>query len=190
MAALSAAVSGDALLEAISNSQLLWQGRYTDRSSLDLLPVALLALGTLAFVLAKLVRRRLEATGESRPLLGREVRGLLPAILALQFCALFAMETIEQAVVYGHPLGGTLWLCAPVPIALVAHAALGVACAFALARVTDFFAGAVARIVRIVLAIAAVSRPGSSRIARSNFVLPGRRLLVAAEIGYRGPPRR
>ena len=60
---------------------------------------------------------------------------LFSAIFAAQLVVLYAMETSEQIAVAGHALGGTVWLGAPVAVALALHA---LACALivgALSRV-------------------------------------------------------
>ena len=103
--AFLAATLGDALVESISNAQVLWQGHYTDRSSLNLLPMSAVALAafmtTLALVLAEYLRR---TGGSPRELWSSAARvlvpsdipspsALLPAIFALQIPTLFAMET-------------------------------------------------------------------------------------------------
>jgi hypothetical protein len=116
--AFLAATLGDALVESISNAQVLWQGHYTDRSSLDLLPMSAVALATFMTTLTLVVTEYLRRTDGSprelwssaaRVLVPSDIPSLLPAIFALQIPTLFAMETVEQIVVYGHPLGETLW---------------------------------------------------------------------------------
>jgi len=139
-----AAVFADAVAEALSDASLFWHGRFTDQSSADLVPAFVIGLGALVLTLVLVILRgRREAGGSLRSLLlasariltRREIVRLVPAIFVSQICALKAMETSEQIVVYGHPLGGTLWLGAPVLASLFIHALFCVGSAFVLSVV-------------------------------------------------------
>jgi hypothetical protein len=196
--AIVAAVLGDAIVEAISNSMIVWRGQYTDRSSLDLVPMALLGLLTFAIVIASIVRRDL---GVARPsnrmliisasrLLGlRDVMRLLPATLLLQIATLFAMETVEQIVVYGHPLGGAVWLGGPMIASLLVHGALGIACSLMLAKNLAALARAVGHFVRRIVPLA-LPRMAAAPVLKPDVPYVAARLLLVTEIGERGPPAR
>src|SRR6202034_1817057 len=118
-AALLAAVLGDAVVEGVSNADILWHGNYTDRSSLDLVPVLLLGITALIIAVCLAFTRAAFMQGWStrslifaiaQLLVPPRILRMLPAILTMQMLALFMMETTEQFVVFGHPLGGTIWL--------------------------------------------------------------------------------
>jgi len=156
-----AATAADPLVEAASNAG--WFGRrdYTDHSNVDVIP-ALVVSAVLALLYVFLRAQRLVAprslvvarvrdslrAGASKP-----VFPLLPAIFAMQLGVLYGMETIEQIVVAGHPLGGVIWLGAPAAIALVLHGCACVLTAYALAAVLDALTRAAVRIALFVCAI-------------------------------------
>ena len=194
--ALFAAVLGDAVVEGISNANILWHGEYTDRSSLDLLPVFLLAVAALMLTQGLSLLAQARETGlstralivsTSRALMPREISRLLPAIFALQILVLFSMETTEQIVVYGHALGGALWLGGPVAMSLLTHALFAVAAAFSISHVVSALGNALTRIVKGIFARFVVR-------ARSVIVLAPERvfcalaLIVTTALVERGPP--
>ena len=190
-----AATLGDLVLEGISNSGLLWRGHYTDNSSLDLLPMCGLALLALLVTFCLLVREQVVGSFRAlmysmpRALRARVVVRLLPAIVALQLVTLFTMETVEQIVVYGKPLGGSLWLGAPTAVALLVHAIIGSAIAFGIALVLTRSADHVVRVVRITTA--ELVTPEAPRLLpdlgpRSSCGVDS--LLRSARRSKRGPP--
>jgi hypothetical protein len=157
--AFLAATLGDALVESISNAQLLWHGSYTDRSSLDLLPMSAAALIAFVVTLTLVLTNHLKRAGASvrglwlsasRALVPHDIPPLLPTVFALQIPTLFAMETIEQIVVYGRPLGGTLWLGGPIVAALFLHALVAAMCALLVARGLSALAKTLLRAVALV----------------------------------------
>jgi hypothetical protein len=195
--AIAAAVIGDAVVEAVSNSLIAWRGAYTDRSSLDLLPMSLFAALMFALVVSLMMRRELAAgrlseraliIAVSRLFGPRDVTRLLGPTFLLQIATLFGMETVEQSIVYGHPLGGALWLGGPMIASLIIHFALGVACAFGLARALADFARAVGKLVRWLAPVALPRRPVARAIEPD---VPSRvpRLLLGKTRAQRGPPR-
>jgi len=156
-AALFAAVFADAVAEGLSNTSVFWHGRFTDQSSADLIPAFLIGLGALGLTLALIVLRgRREAGGTLRSLLlgsarfltCREIARLVPVIFVAQIVALEIMETIEQVAVYGHALGGTLWLGAPILASLAIHALFCVGSAFVLSVVVRTLADGVRHLAR------------------------------------------
>lgn len=195
--ALFAAVLGDLVVESVSNAQILWRGNYTDRSSLDLLPVFLLAVTALVLTNGLLLLAQARESGlstrslilsTSRALRGSEIARLLPAIFAAQLFVLFCMETTEQVVVYGHALGGTLWLGGPVAISLSVHALFGVAAAFGLAKTVSALAEAITRIVTCIVARFVECSRSTVLLLRKRiaFTLA---LIVIDSLVERGPPR-
>jgi hypothetical protein len=196
-AALLAAVAGDAVLEWISNADILWHGHYTDRSSMNLLPVFVLAVLAIITALGLSVHRQAREKGISarsfflsstRSLTKREIVRLLPTIFLLQILVLFSMETAEQIAVYGHAFGGTLWMGAPVAACLLGHALFAVLSAFSLSNGLEALTKALLRIVKCIftlLAALANERPTPTfRFERMCVV----QFLASASIGERGPP--
>jgi hypothetical protein len=196
--AFLAATLGDALVESISNAQLLWHGSYTDRSSLNLRPMSAVALGVFMTTLTLVLTEYLKCAGGSprelwssaaRVLVPSDIPSLLPAIFALQIPALFAMETVEQLVVYGHPLGGTLWLGGPILAALFLHALIAATCAFLLACGLTALVQTLLRAVALVLSwfierlkTCPIFVPRSQPIRRTE------QTFCLAHTGKRGPP--
>jgi hypothetical protein len=170
-AALTAAAVTDPLLEALSNRGTFGPGRFTDGSNADVLPA--LALGLL-FVMAWIAAR-------IKPALVGDIdlrfSLALPGVLALQIPCLFAMESLEQLAVYGHLLGGTIWLGAPVLAALIGHligcvvfTTLVVSVARGcLRRIVDAFRIAIEYLRRIRCADVALLRRTSARAPRHIF---------------------
>jgi hypothetical protein len=196
--AFLAATLGDALVESISNAQVLWHGNYTDRSSLNLLPMSAVALATfmatLTLVLTEHLRRTCGSLHElwsstARVLVPSDIPSLLPAIFALQIPTLFVMETVEQIVVYGHPLGGTLWLGGPILAALFLHAFIAATCAFLVAYGLTVLAQTLLRAVTLVLSWF-IERLQTRRIfvARMQPIRRAAQTFCFAHTGERGPP--
>jgi hypothetical protein len=198
-AALLAAALGDALVEGLSNADILWHGQYTDQSSLDLLP---LFVGVIAIVLmvGHSVKRQIRSTGlpartliasTSRALIPDEMTSALPTIFALQLFILFSMETIEQIVVYGHDFGGTLWLGGPIAVSLLIHALIAIACAFLLSGALRAVARALIRVVKCIFArYVKVLAAHQSQTLPPTQTCPAPQLIVTASIVERGPPLR
>jgi hypothetical protein len=196
-AALLAAVLGDAVLEGISNAGIFWHGHYTDRSSLNLLPVFLLAVLAVVATLGLSVYRQARETGvsarsllisSSRALSKQDVMRLLPTIFLLQMLVLFSMETAEQVAVYGHVFGGTLWMGAPVVASLFGHAFFTVVSAFSLSSGLETLTKALVRIVKclfMLLAALADARPMPTLRPEGICAV---QLLASAVVGERGPP--
>ncbi|TAM60913.1 hypothetical protein EPN52_04120 [bacterium] len=144
-AACTAAALVDPLMETLSNSGLFGPGPLTDHSTIDVIPA--LGVGaalSLTFIIA-LVRRTLARAVDRVAL-----PPLLPVIYALQLSALCAMETVEQIVITGHPLGGTIWLGGPMLISLSVHAAGCVVVTLALSRLLRWSARTLVRVVALV----------------------------------------
>jgi hypothetical protein len=60
------------------------------------------------------------------------------------------METCEQTAIWGHPLGGTIWLGGPIAISLALHAIAGVAVAGLFSRALRWLAIRVAVVLSLV----------------------------------------
>jgi hypothetical protein len=196
--ALVSAVAGDAFVEGLSNAGMVWHGRYTDRSSVDLLPVSLLAamlfIGLVGVVIVRRARecgfsRRALILSTARILSTRTVTRLLPLLFIAQIAALFAMESCEQIAIYGHGLGGNIWLGGPVVMSLMIHASIMIGAAFGLARMVQSLADRLLRAVTSIVALfIALADDGCAFIARGRDIvfLPERRVCTAHV--DRGPP--
>jgi hypothetical protein len=169
--AASAAALTDPLVEAASNAGWFGRGTFTDYSTIDVVP-ALVAAAVLALAYV-LLRSRPFVTPKSltfarrmrdslRAGAARPVLPLLPVIFASQLGALYGMETLEQIAIAGHPLGGTIWLGAPVFVALTLHGGACVLVAYALAHALHALTRAVVDIALYVRAIL-VRRPRDLR---------------------------
>jgi hypothetical protein len=195
-AAIVAAAIADPLLEWASNAGLFGSGAYTDHSNVDVLP-ALLA-GVL-FVVAHVslrVRRALALSSRtdifqaSGVALRAGVLRLLPVTFAIQLLALYTMESLEQASVTGHVLGGTVWLGGPVLVSLLVHAIACVGVTYALSRVLRACARTTLHVIHLIRAMAV--RPLHEPSPISLRRLEGRRshtfVLVPRNRAERAPP--
>lgn len=158
-AAVTAAALADPVVEHLSNAGLFGRGRFTDGSNLDVIP-ALLVAASLSFAVIAWLARKMLVRGSHPPvwlrrwsqeLHTRPIRALLPSIFAMQLVTLFVMETIEQIVVTGHPLGGTVWLGGPILVSLAFHVLGCALAAYGLSHLVQWSARSVARVLRIAL---------------------------------------
>jgi hypothetical protein len=160
--AVIAAAVADPLVEAASNAGWFGPGSFTDHSSADVLPALTLGCGFVTLYVALRVRSMLASSRANTPravrisneALGYSVLGLLPAIFALQIVVLFSMETAEQFAVWGHGLGGTIWLGGPVTVSLTAHAVVCVVVTLAVARAIRSLASVALRVIRLMRVLA------------------------------------
>jgi len=199
--AVSAATLADPLVEAASNAGWFGSGSYTDHSNLDVIP-ALLTSSGLALLYVFLRARALVAARP--PAFARRLRAsfrdgasksvlpLLPWIFAAQLGVLYGMETIEQIVVAGHPLGGAVWLGAPLAIALALHGAACVLVAYALARALDALTHAAVHLAQFVRTVFLRPSREQRRAAQLWHARPAaaRRNPLASRAGKRAPPFR
>jgi len=157
-AAVTAAALVDPVMERLSNTGVFGPGPFTDHSNLDVVPALCVgAAFSVTFVIG-LVRRTLAKTCyaprwlrvSARAMDSATITRLLPAIYAMQIGALFAMETVEQTIVTGHPLGGSIWLGGPIAVSLLLHAMGCVAFTAALSRVLNWLAQTLVHVVTFV----------------------------------------
>lgn len=196
--AVIAAAIGDPLVEFASNSGWFGRGNFTDHSNLDVLPALIAGVAFAIFHVALRVKRALADPGKAAPELLRAssaalrpgIAGLLPATFALQIAALFLMETAEQYAVYGHALGGLVWLGGPALVSVAVHAVLCAVVAVAIARTVRALAVTTLRVIRLVRALAAFPAHGARPIAlrRRAAVSIDRSRPVLCRIGERAPP--
>lgn len=195
--AIGAAALADPLVEFLSNAGLFGRCNCTDHSNLDVIPALCVGLALGAGLLALRVRYLLARGAIAAPATwlasgaierpGVLVR-CLPAIVAIQLVALYAMETAEQVIVTGHSLGGTIWLGGPIAISLGIHAASAIVATFAIARALRASTTTAIRILlRLVIAMSA--RGPRRTPARLRYPASFRRLApLVCRMGERGPP--
>ncbi len=195
VAVLAAAIA-DPLVEWASNAGWFGAGHFTDRSTIDVVPalaVALLAACALGGLqIAKLVTGRTAGWLRVSDMVLRKqslVRAL-PFAFALQLGVLYAMETLEQLAVRGHLLGGTIWLGAPTPVALLAHAVTCVCVALVALRLLRAFTCVASRIIARILKPAshAAQPPANRSRARRGGVASLQLIGVLAHLRERAPP--
>ena len=184
VAVLGAAVA-DPLLEGASNAGWFGPGTFTDHSSLDVLPALLTGCVLAALCLAMRVRWALAGRA-----LASHVGALMPAIFSLQIVTLYCMETAEQYAVWGHSLGGTVWLGAPVGVSLAVHALTCVAVTLIVARSIRSLAGAAVTVIRMIRALTTIPSTASGPPVKRNRFDAGSRQTSPAlhSIGERAPP--
>jgi hypothetical protein len=187
-AALVAASIADPLVEFASNSGVFGPGSLTDHSNQDVLPVLALGLA-LGLVYVFLRARRILAR---RDLLVRTtaVWSLLPCVFVAQIALLYVMETVEQFVVAGHSLGGTIWLGGPPFASLAVHFASCVFTAFLMGRLARLLSQRAATVVaHIVAAIGLAPRsPAVTFLRVLHRADARRRAPLLCRIGERAPP--
>ncbi len=186
--AVIAAAVADPLVEAVSNAGWFGPGSFTDHSNLDVLPA--LALGTALVLLHLAERVRRELMRASGAALGGHVWGLLPVAFSVQIVVVYVMETLEQIVVAGHPLGGTVWLGGPIWFSFCVHAGVCVALTIGLARLICACTRTTVRAIRQLRALAVRSVNGNAPVVLRRrqsraFVSSSP---VVCRIGNRAPP--
>ena len=195
VAAIAAAIA-DPLVETASNHGLFGAGNYTDHSNLNVVPTLLAGLLFVALQLFLRTRSQLACQpvpdwlGASRFALSAErVPALMPACFVLQLAVLYLMETAEQLIVAGHPLGGTIWLGGPIVVSLAVHAVLCALTALAIAGGARAFTRAAVQIIRLIRAIATRCARGPLRTAHQTYRRLARECApLPCRIGERAPP--
>ncbi len=186
--AVIAAAIADPLVEAASNAGWFGRGVFTDHSNVDVLPALISGAALVACYVVLRVRRELMRA--SRYALRTRVGRLLPVIFAAQIAVLYAMETVEQLTIAGHVMGGTIWLGGPAWFSLPVHAAVAIAVACALARLTQVCAHTTLRVIRHLRALAmrALHTPAPLALRRRATISLRCSVPVACRIGNRAPP--
>jgi hypothetical protein len=187
-AAVVAAAIADPIVEGAANAGWFGPGTFTDHSTLDVLPALSCGIALLGICLVLRVRRELlRASSEA---LRADIARLLPGIYATQLAALYIMETSEQLVVAGHPLGGTIWLGGPIWFSLITHALIGLVAAYGLAHAVCACASTTVRIIRRfrALAVRALHDPAPLALRRRTRVCATHDAPVRCRIGNRAPP--
>lgn len=185
VAIISAAVA-DPLLEGASNAGVFGPGSFTDHSNLDVIPVLCLGLVAIGVHLALRINAGLLRSWDTA--LRARSGFLLPMTFAAQLIVLFSMESIEQIVVLGHPLGGAIWLGAPAIIALTVHAIICAIAFFIATRVMHELAWSALRVVRIIRAILTRAVGSGILVPRIFIVLHKQLEPERCTAGERAPP--
>jgi hypothetical protein len=81
------------------------------------------------------------------------------------------METGEQIVVAGHPLGGTIWLGGPIVVSLALQALFGVVIAMLFSRVLHWLAIRIALVLHFVRCIALASAQSPTAHVGPTFLV-------------------
>jgi hypothetical protein len=195
--AIIAAAVADVAVEAASNAGWFGPGNFTDRSDLDVIPALVVGCAFVVLYVTLRVRSLLAgfqgnvraALRLSNEALGYRVLAMLPAILALQIVVLFSMETAEQLVVWGHVLGGTIWLGGPLVASLTAHAAACVAMGLLIARAIRSLATAALHVIRLLRALATtLPRQPAPKARRQAAVASDWTTFAPRWVGERAPP--
>lgn len=177
-------------MEFASNAGLFGRGQFTDRSNLDVVPA--LAIGALLVIVYTAIRARamlVDLRSSERALEGNVLR-LIPLAFGLQMSVLFAMETLEQIVVRGHALGGSIWLGGPAPISLLVHATVCALVAVVIAQSVRSLARVAVATIRHVRAVACRPLQPTRPIAlrELDFAAFARFAPLLARLGERAPP--
>lgn len=154
--ALTAAALVGPLVEQLANAGTFGPEAFTDRSNADMLPA--LCIGGLvaaAFVVA--LAQRLVRPSAVVPNWARQAADAtrigpsqMLATFGTQIAVLFLMETCEQIAIWGHPLGGTIWLGGPIAVSLAFHVVGGIAVAAIFSRALRWLAVRVAVVLWLV----------------------------------------
>jgi hypothetical protein len=199
-AAIIAAAVADPLVEGLSNAGAFGHGSFTDHSTADVAPT--LSAGSLCAALFVAWIVYLALSQGTKPaqrlrlsdaaLTPATQARLFPAIFAGQIGVLFAMESLEQLVVDGRELGGTVWLGGPILASLALHALVGIAVVAVLSQLLRWLAESVAEAItffrRLVLPWAALTPKAPIPVfleAPRRFDEP-----ALARLQVRGPPHR
>jgi hypothetical protein len=179
--AICAAAIGDPLVESCANRGLLG-GHYADNDHASVVPALLAGIVIAVFVGTRLAFAR----NPSRFARSANVCDIA-TIGALQFPALFAMESAEN----GRLAGGIGWLGGPLAASLALHLLIGLAVAAIAARFVHVLASAVRAIARVAIALAVVivrARASSFRTRRAALAVVRACLFAAPSLRGRAPP--
>lgn len=194
MATVAAAIA-DPMVEFASNAGWFGPGHFTDHSNLDAIP-ALIAGTLLLAVYAGLKVRAAIASPSVNVFRAFDractpaLPSLLPVAYAIQLVALFAMESCEQELLWGHLGGSTLWLGGPIAISLGVHALVCALVAIAAATLVKALGATTLRAVALIRTLLRARHNAAptvgDRLPRSvTFVYP---TLARRGIGERAPP--
>ncbi len=179
-AAVAAAALVDPIVEGLSNAGLFGMRTFTDRSTADVVPILAIAVFLAIVVVGLRVAHLLRtapcsaAPTRSRADAWRGFGAGVATIYPLQLATLYLAETLEQRLVLGHVLGGTVWLGGPVVVSLALHFAGAIVVAALLARLLAATTRRIAAAVRALAGAFACRSYGKpvTRCRRARFALP------------------
>jgi len=192
-----AASIADPLVEYASNKGWFGPGTFTDYSNWNVAPALTLGLIFVALHLFLRVCKALAGVHLSPDwprvaidALGPNIIRLVPIIFAAQLVALYAIETAEQRVIYGHLLGSTIWLGGPILVSLGTHAVMCVLVTLVTSLVLRAFSYAAIRFVQavqVIARLAAVAAP-TVFLGDPSFAAHHDSNHALGRIGERAPP--
>ena len=196
VATLAASIAS-VVVESASNAGWFGAGDYTDHSYRDLPPALISVMFFLGAYVVVRLRAELSCSDAAidavrivRGALSHNLLRAMPVIFPIQIAMLYAMESLEQRVVYGHVLGGTIWLGGPSVVALGLHmlicAVAVLVVSTAVRSITDAAANIIRRIRELVLVTPRDARPVFYRenpTAVGHLPTP-----ILCRIGERAPP--
>lgn len=197
VATLGAAVA-DVIVESASDRGWFGPGDFTDHSLWALGPALL--IGALFILMHLGLRVREALIHDRRPsqnwllltrdAVGRRAFAWMPLIMCVQLMAQFWMQRAEQIVVYGHPLGGAVWLDGPVAISLAFQALSCIVVTLGAMWLVRALAAATVQFVRLVLSFATLCERGikSRYLTYRPKVTFGQCVRALCRIGERAPP--
>jgi hypothetical protein len=167
--AMLAASVASVLVESASNAGLFGSGNFTDHSYGDIPPVLLTAVVLIASYAWIRIRLALSESSNRAEQIFRWLNGvvgadplrIVPVIFLAQLTILYLMETAEQFVIYGHALGGNVWLGGPAVISVGAQAVICVIIVRFVVLALRALAEATEHVVRLVRALAATRSRGA-----------------------------
>jgi hypothetical protein len=198
--AIIAAAMSDLLVEAVANTGAFGRAFFdSDDSSIvpSLAAAVLLAGGVLGGHMFSALRRSRAGRRDWLANVAADVARHAPLryfryVLALQFLALFAMESAEQFIAHGQLAGGLLWLGGPPPSSIAIHVLVGFVCTLAagwLMRVSvPHFASLVCSALEFVLCARSIKVGSRFIVRRYAPAFHQAQAARAGRISGRAPP--
>jgi hypothetical protein len=183
--AVIAAAVADPIVEFSANAGWFGSTAFTDHSNLDVFPALILGVALMALYFVR--RSRAILAGRT---MSTGIAVMIPAIFVLQMATLYVMETLEQLVVWGHPLAAGVWLGGPLLVSMAVHAAVCSVVAFVIARSRRRLAATTLRVIRLVHALVTFAATSEKPLAARGpaRVCIKELLPVICAIGKRAPP--
>jgi len=198
--AFIASALADPVVESVSNTGI-FGGHYADDNHIGIIPTLLVGLilvfEMLALRFAAIWRHSRNRSGDGLVDVARKFASGpfardIPAVLVMQFGALFLLESAEQLTVGGKLLGGIAWLGGPILFSLVTHMFVGAGCTLALGAlmraVTRAFASIVQTAIRFIWLAIRCPSGGQFNIDRRVETGPRTQAPHVRQIGGRAPP--
>lgn len=196
-AGVTAAVGSHQILHVAGDLAIL-PSAYEGYAHAGLIPMAMLAaaFGLFATISALADAGRSTSTMDSwlrdaaKTIACQRWGSVASLITLIQIATLYGMESIEQFLAFGHPLGGLAWLGGPPLIALLIHVGVSLLTVTGLIAMMRGIAHA-CRIVRTLISIRIIRSRDAlpPKLSQRRAFRPIRRLDVPARrLFKRGPP--